>query len=308
MNSKRKLNNDSENTGAQAASEPFPFIDDSFEDVDHSFFNVVNEENYDSSDSDGDFAEADQENEEGDEYGDILQSSEEEEEEVDESEEEQDEVSDSEDDSDDGSSNDDDDAENDNGNTSESDCENGSERNSDSDVLKQKKTEKVTETASADSGIGNGSKTQNSSKTNGKLKQLSVKSKQLTAKPKTSDGKSKQLPNKSQTIDEYADHDTSDEEDIRNTVGNIPLNWYDEYKHLGYDWDGKQIVKPPKKDSIDEFLRRIEDPDFWRTVKDPQTGQDVVLSQEDLEIIRRIGKQKIPDAQFDDYAVSFWGV
>lgn len=32
---------------------------------------------------------------------------------------------------------------------------------------------------------------------------------------------------------EYADHDTSDEEDIRNTVGNIPMNWYDEYKHLG---------------------------------------------------------------------------
>lgn len=34
-------------------------------------------------------------------------------------------------------------------------------------------------------------------------------------------------------LDEYADHDTSDEEDIRNTVGNIPMNWYDEYKHLG---------------------------------------------------------------------------
>lgn len=32
---------------------------------------------------------------------------------------------------------------------------------------------------------------------------------------------------------EYAGNDTSDEEDIRNTVGNIPMNWYDEYKHLG---------------------------------------------------------------------------
>lgn len=34
-------------------------------------------------------------------------------------------------------------------------------------------------------------------------------------------------------VDEYADYDTSDEEDIRNTVGNIPMNWYNEYKHLG---------------------------------------------------------------------------
>lgn len=34
-------------------------------------------------------------------------------------------------------------------------------------------------------------------------------------------------------VDEYADCDTSDEEDIRNTVGNIPMNWYNEYKHLG---------------------------------------------------------------------------
>lgn len=37
----------------------------------------------------------------------------------------------------------------------------------------------------------------------------------------------------SKAFDEYAEHDTSDEEDIRNTVGNIPMNWYDDYKHLG---------------------------------------------------------------------------
>lgn len=45
--------------------------------------------------------------------------------------------------------------------------------------------------------------------------------------------------------DEYNNNsDTSDEEDIRNTVGNIPMHWYDEYKHIGYDWDAKQIGKP----------------------------------------------------------------
>jgi hypothetical protein len=42
--------------------------------------------------------------------------------------------------------------------------------------------------------------------------------------------------------DEYA-YDSSDEEDIRNTIGNIPTNWYDEYGHIGYDLEGKKIRK-----------------------------------------------------------------
>lgn len=104
-------------------------------------------------------------------------------------------------------------------------------------------------------------------------------------------------------VDEYEeDGDSSDEEDIRNTVGNIPLHWYDEYKHIGYDWDGKKIIKPPQRDQIDDFLKKMEDPDFWRTVKDPQTGQDVVMSEEDIQLIKKIMKQKNPDKNFDEYA------
>lgn len=48
----------------------------------------------------------------------------------------------------------------------------------------------------------------------------------------------------------------------------------------------------------------MEDPDFWRTVKDPQTGQDVVLSEEDIKLIKRVRAQQIPDVNFDEYAVS----
>ncbi|XP_039431085.1 ribosome biogenesis protein BOP1 homolog [Culex pipiens pallens] len=101
--------------------------------------------------------------------------------------------------------------------------------------------------------------------------------------------------------DEYAGGDTSDEEDIRNTVGNIPMHWYDEYKHIGYDWDGNRLIKPPKMDTIDEFLKRMEDPNFWRTVKDPQTGQNVVLSDEDVGLIKRIMAGRNPDQQYNDY-------
>lgn len=42
--------------------------------------------------------------------------------------------------------------------------------------------------------------------------------------------------------------DTSDEEEIRNTKGNIPLEWYDELPHFGYDIEGKKIPKPASSD------------------------------------------------------------
>lgn len=110
--------------------------------------------------------------------------------------------------------------------------------------------------------------------------------------------------NASSKDDEYK-FDTDDEEDIRNTVGNIPMKWYDEYKHIGYDWDAKKIIKPPKRDQLDDFLKRMEDPNFWRTVKDPQTGQDVILSEADIDLIKRINSRRVPDANFDDYTVRF---
>ena len=56
-------------------------------------------------------------------------------------------------------------------------------------------------------------------------------------------------------VDEY-EYDSSDEEDIRNTIGNIPVNWYDEYGHIGNDVDGAPIRKPKRGDELDQFLSR----------------------------------------------------
>jgi hypothetical protein len=47
---------------------------------------------------------------------------------------------------------------------------------------------------------------------------------------------------------------------------------------------------------------------YRRTVRDPQTGQDVVLSDADVDIIQRLQAQKIPDANFDDAAVSTFNI
>lgn len=53
-------------------------------------------------------------------------------------------------------------------------------------------------------------------------------------------------------------------QDIRNTVGNIPMEWYKDFPHIGYDLDGKKIYKPIRnKDELDDFLDKMENADYW---------------------------------------------
>ena len=64
------------------------------------------------------------------------------------------------------------------------------------------------------------------------------------------------IPNEARVIkgvwQEAEAADTSDEEEVRNTLGNIPLEWYEDYNHLGYDLEGVKIPKPPsyRKDQV----------------------------------------------------------
>ena len=41
------------------------------------------------------------------------------------------------------------------------------------------------------------------------------------------------------------------------------MEWYREYEHLGYDLLGKKIIKPASGDTIDDFLQKMENPDYW---------------------------------------------
>lgn len=49
----------------------------------------------------------------------------------------------------------------------------------------------------------------------------------------------------------------------RNTVGNVPLEWYKDEEHIGYTKDGKKIIKQKRKDRLDAFLRQADDPKAW---------------------------------------------
>ncbi len=46
-------------------------------------------------------------------------------------------------------------------------------------------------------------------------------------------------------------------------VGNIPLHWYDDLPHVGYDIDGKKVLKPARGDELDKFLKTVDDPSAW---------------------------------------------
>merc|ERR1719188_1789533 len=85
--------------------------------------------------------------------------------------------------------------------------------------------------------------------------------------------------------DEYNTTDSSDEEDNRYTIGNIPMKWYEDLEHAGYDLDGQQISKAPQQDQLDKLVEKMANPDFWKTIQDPLSGRKQVLSQEEIEII-----------------------
>lgn len=103
-------------------------------------------------------------------------------------------------------------------------------------------------------------------------------------------------------VDEY-EHDSSDEEDLRNTIGNIPVEWYNQYDHIGYDQIGKKIIKPKDSDEneIEHFLSKLEDPNYWRTVKDKFTGEKVVLTDKDADVVKRMKKGLYPDSNYNPY-------
>lgn len=82
-------------------------------------------------------------------------------------------------------------------------------------------------------------------------------------------------------IDPVYDTDDSDAPANQNTIGNIPLSFYDSYPHIGYDINGKRIARPAKGKALDALLDSIELPKGWTGLTDPATGKPLELSQQE---------------------------
>jgi hypothetical protein len=41
------------------------------------------------------------------------------------------------------------------------------------------------------------------------------------------------------------------------------MHWYDDLPHIGYDFNGKKVLKPARGDELDKFLATVDDPASW---------------------------------------------
>ena len=102
-------------------------------------------------------------------------------------------------------------------------------------------------------------------------------------------------------INPVYDSDDSDAPATTNTIGNIPLSFYDSYPHIGYDINGKKISRPAKGEALDALLDSIEVPKGWTGLTDPSTGKPLELSKEELGILKRIHLNEVPEEGYDPY-------
>lgn len=104
-------------------------------------------------------------------------------------------------------------------------------------------------------------------------------------------------------VDPVYDSDDSDAAEEANTIGNIPLSFYDSYPHIGYNLDGKKIMRPASGGALDALLESVEVPKDWTGLTDPATGLPLRISQDELEIIRKVQMNEITQDGYDPYPV-----
>jgi ribosome biogenesis protein ERB1 len=102
-------------------------------------------------------------------------------------------------------------------------------------------------------------------------------------------------------IEPVYDSDDSDAPETTNTIGNIPLSFYDAYPHIGYDINGKKIMRPAKGEALDALLDSIDIPKGWTGLTDPATGKPLELSEEELDVLKKLTRNEIPEEGYDPY-------
>lgn len=104
-------------------------------------------------------------------------------------------------------------------------------------------------------------------------------------------------------LDPVYDSDDTDAGEQANTIGDIPLSFYDSYPHIGYNLDGKKIMRPASGGALDALLDSVEVPKDWTGLTDPATGLPLKISQAELEVLRKIQLNEIPEDGYDPYPV-----
>uniref|UniRef100_A0A453LMA2 BOP1 N-terminal domain-containing protein n=1 Tax=Aegilops tauschii subsp. strangulata TaxID=200361 RepID=A0A453LMA2_AEGTS len=103
--------------------------------------------------------------------------------------------------------------------------------------------------------------------------------------------------------DAAAEESDSSEDEVapRNTVGNVPLQWYKDEEHIGYDISARKIKKRDREGRIDSFLSSKDNDDDWLKIWDDYNAEEVKITKEEAKIISRMMKGKTPHANVDPY-------
>lgn len=110
--------------------------------------------------------------------------------------------------------------------------------------------------------------------------------------------------NKRYVYEEINPDDNSELDELgpeENTIGDIPLSFYDHFPHIGYSINGKKIMRPAKGAALDALLDSMEVPKGWTGLTDPSTGKPLELSEEELQLLRKIQMNEIPEEGYDPY-------
>lgn len=97
-------------------------------------------------------------------------------------------------------------------------------------------------------------------------------------------------------VDEGSDS-SEDERPPRNTVGQVPLEWYKDEQHIGYGHDATKLIKRDRKDKLETLLAQTDTKQGLRTIYDEYNDEEIVLSKDELRLIQRIRQGQFPDVE-----------
>lgn len=80
-------------------------------------------------------------------------------------------------------------------------------------------------------------------------------------------------------------------------MGHVPLVWYKDEDHIGYDKDGKKVIKKGRRDQLDTLLARNDSAKEWRTIYDEYNDEEIVLSKDEIRMIQRIREGQFPHVE-----------
>ena len=95
-------------------------------------------------------------------------------------------------------------------------------------------------------------------------------------------------------------YSSDDEEGQLTRVGDVPLAWYRDEDHAGYDVEGNKIIKKTK-DALSTLISKFDDPTEMMRVYEKLTGEGHQLTPEDIQTLLNLQKNRYPDPNYDPY-------